>query len=187
MTATRTLAAGLFAAFALLAQGSASAADLYGENYRYQRDDDYDAEPRYADRYGDRDQRYDTDEGYRGDGYRDDRYRDAPYPYRGSTKDGDYLPPPDRRPRFSDADRYTQPGCAPRWQVRNRLEAYGWRNFQKIAVRPRVVILRAERPNGRPFDLKLDRCSGEVVDQRPARLPRYGIYGPGPRRFGWAN
>lgn len=169
MSATRIVAAGLFAALAAMAPGSAGAADLYGDNYRYQdqgQDYDDDAPPRYA-----------------------DRYRDDDYAYRGSTKDG-YLAPPDRAPRFSDDrygyDRGDRYGCAPRWQVRNRLMESGWRNFERLTVRDRIVVIRAERPNGRAFDLKLDRCSGEIVDQRPSFYRGYGAYGPGPRRYGWA-
>lgn len=173
MSATRMVAASVFAVLAATAPGSAGAADLYGDNYRYQdQGQDYDeAEPpRYA-----------------------ERYRDDGYAYRGSTKDG-YLPPPDRAPRFSDNGRYDEErygrgdryGCAPRWQVRNRLTADGWRNFERLAVRDRVLVVRAERPNGRPFDLKLDRCTGEIVDQRPSYSRGYGAYAPGPRRYGWA-
>jgi hypothetical protein len=170
---TRALTAGLFAAIAWTTPGPTNAADLYGENYRYEQGDYQ--EPRYADRY--RGEEDDYEEGrYNGYGYEG---------YRGSTKDGEYLEPMDQRPRFSQSYGYGYEGCTPRWQVKRRLQADGWRNFERLAVRPRVVVIRAERPNGRPFDLKVDRCTGEVVDQRPARFRGYGVYGPGPRRYGY--
>lgn len=173
-----TVAAGLAAALnTYFSAPEAKAADLYGEDYRYQERayEEYE-DQRTADRY--------REEPYQ------ERYEQVPqHGYRGSTKDGDYLPPMERPPRYSEPryehrrDRYA---CAPRWEVRRRLQADGWRNFERLAVRPRVVILRAERPNGRAFDLKLDRCTGEVLAERPSRTRGYGAYGPGPRRFGWA-
>jgi hypothetical protein len=174
MIATRWLPAGLIAAFAFAAP-PAMAADLYGEAPRYE--EDYGGD-RYAERY--REERYDEN------GYG--------YGHRGSTKDG-YLPPLERAPRFSDDGYgngygrgygYGRHACAPKWQIRRRLVDHGWRNFERLAVRPDVVVLRAERPNGRAFDLKLDRCTGEIIAERPARHRGYGVYGPGPRRYGWA-
>ena len=174
MIATRMLAASLFAALAATTPLSAHAADLYGENYR-SHDQDYD-DGDGASRHSESDRGYDNGNGYD---------EEPSYGHRGSTKDG-YLPPLDRAPRFSDNGRYDRNGCVPRWQVRNRLVAEGWRNFQRLAVRDRIVVLRAERSDGRAFNIKLDRCSGEIVAQRPAHHRGYGAYGPGPRRYGWA-
>ncbi len=177
MIGIRTLAASLFAVFAATTPLSATAADLYGENYRPDDGQGYDEDQRYSES----ERPYDN-------GYAEGQDYDQPR-YRGSTKDGEYLPPLDRTPRFSENgyngrnDRY---GCTPRWQVRNRLIGEGWRNFRRLAVRDNVVVLRANRYDGRAFDIKVDRCSGEIVAQRPARLPGYGAYGPGPRRYGWA-
>jgi hypothetical protein len=92
----------------------------------------------------------------------------------------------ERAPHFSEDRIERAYACAPRWQIRNRLQARGWSNFERLAVRPRVVVLRAERPDGRPYVLKLDRCSGHILAERPARFRGYGFYGPGPRRYGWA-
>ena len=180
MIRTRTLAASLFAALAASTPLAGNAADLYGENYRYDDSQGYDEGRQYGESNRGRENGYAEEE---------PRYDEPRYGYRGSTKDGDYLPPVDRAPPFSEYrpdGRYDNNGCAPRWQVRSRMVADGWRNFQRLAVRPNVIILRAQRPNGRAFDLKVDRCSGEVIAQRPARFQGYGAYGPRPHRYGWA-
>lgn len=183
---TRMLAASLFAVMAAAAPQSANAADLYGEKYRSQDDQDDDDAPRYGERrdYGSGDGYNGNGNGYSGNGYSGNGYNDDRY--QGSTKDG-YLPPLDRTPRFTENGGSGRNGCAPRWEVRNRLVSNGWRNFQRLAVRQNIVVLRAERPNGQAFDIKVDRCSGEIVAQRPAYNRGYGAYGPGPRRYGWAH
>jgi len=176
MVIKASLAAGIIAALSISAPHAASAADLYGPDFRYDNGAYADEDERYA-------------EGYRQDEYRrydEERYAEPRDAYRGSTKDGGYLEPLERAPRFSE-DRYDRAdACAPRWQIRNRLQARGWSNFERLAVRPRVVVLRAERFDGRPFVLKLDRCSGHILAERPARFRGYGFYGPGPRRYGYA-
>jgi hypothetical protein len=178
MMSTRKLAASLIAVIAMATPMTASAADLYGEAPRYE-DDDYGG--RHESRGYGRDYGGGYDERYR----YEERYDERRY---GSAKDDGYLPPIERAPRFAEErhrDRYGY-DCAPRWQVKNRLIADGWHNFERLAVRPNVVVLRAERPGGRAFVLKLDRCTGEVIAHRPARWRGYGAYGPGPRRYGWA-
>jgi hypothetical protein len=74
-------------------------------------------------------------------------------------------------------------------QVRERLTSRGWRDFHDgKAINQTEATLKARRPNGRLFELKLDRCSGEIVAYR-ALEPRplgpyayrqpYGPYGDG--------
>ena len=63
--------------------------------------------------------------------------------------------------------------------VRGRLESRGWQDFHDPQVMGNVVHIRARRPNGRLFDLTLDRCSGEVLagrggDRRAADGPAAG-------------
>lgn len=67
-------------------------------------------------------------------------------------------------------------GCLPRHAIRDRLRDDGWRDIQKVDVRGGYVILAAERPNGRTFELKVDRCSGDIVDTRNSRDEVYGEY-----------
>ncbi len=76
------------------------------------------------------------------------------------------------------------PGCAPRSVIRDRLLRDGWHDFQELDVRRGVAVVEARRPNGLPYRLKIDRCSGDIVSAHPlgpvARSP-YAYYGP--RRY----
>lgn len=67
-------------------------------------------------------------------------------------------------------------GCLPRHAIRQRLRDDGWRDINRIDVRGGYVTLQAERPNGRVFDLKVDRCNGDIVDSRTTREGVYGEY-----------
>jgi hypothetical protein len=72
--------------------------------------------------------------------------------------------------------------CVRSEQVRDRLTSAGWRDFHAgKAVNPTTVTLRARRPSGRLFELRLDRCSGEILHAHalngPPR-PYYGFKGP---------
>lgn len=92
-------------------------------------------------------------------------------PPSGSYKD-DPLPPPPR-PRYSEAPR--RPACVSRAEVEHRLVVEGWRDFSDPERRGELGIFKARRPNGRLYELSVDRCSGEIVDAHP--LDR-GVYGP---------
>jgi hypothetical protein len=72
------------------------------------------------------------------------------------------------------------PACAPRAEIRDRLLREGWHSFEELDVRHRVAIVEARRPNGLPYRLKIDRCSGDVVSAEPlAPVP----YAHRPRRY----
>jgi hypothetical protein len=164
----------------------AHAADLYGENYYPPQEAQPYDDPRYAD--GDR---YPPPRGaYRDDDNDDDRYveRDGKYdgrddyPYRGSTKDG-YAPPP----RFADRAYGPDGRCAARWQIRSRLRNEGWVDLQPLDRGGETAFLRARRvESGRVFTLRVDRCTGEIVDARPHYLRAFGAYAPRPWRRGYA-
>ena len=122
---------------------------------------------------------------YGGAPYDDSRYADIyryperrPVPPAPVYRDDNYPPPPPRFERFSERG-----NCVPRQVVRERLLREGWQDFQEPDVRGEVVTLRARRPSGRPFVLTIDRCSGEVVNARPAYQPGPYAYGPPPRRY----
>ncbi len=140
-----------------------------------------------------------ADLGYRDQAYEDPRYSDiyrhpAPPPppiYR----DERYVPAPPPPPAYRQEQRYggydpRRDGCTPREQVRDRLEARGWQDFHDPQPMGNVVHIRARRPNGRLFDLTLDRCSGEIIqteliDRRAAAVvppppPQNWRYGPPP-------
>jgi hypothetical protein len=73
----------------------------------------------------------------------------------------------------------------PREQIKYRLKDQGWHDFRDAEIRGEVATLIARRPSGRPFELTLDRCSGEIVNVRSLQ-GSYGPYaygGPGPRRW----
>lgn len=92
------------------------------------------------------------------------------YPYEADDDDALYDPPA-----------YARGGCIPREVARDRLRDAGWRGFHAIEPRGGVVLVKARRPDGRMYDLTIDRCSGEVVDAKPL-YGRRG-YGWGPRRY----
>ena len=122
---------------------------------------------------------------YRDQAYEDPRYSDiyrhpAPPPV---YRDERYIPAPPP-PAYRQEQRYgydgqrdgRREGCVPREFVRDRLEARGWQDFHDPQPMGNVVHIRARRPNGRLFDLTLDRCSGEVlnaevIDSRAAAAP----------------
>jgi hypothetical protein len=88
-----------------------------------------------------------------------------------------------------------RPACARSEDVRERLTSFGWRDFHGGQPQGENVLLRARRPNGRLFELTLDRCSGEIVEAQPLEPRRFGAfawrdrpwydrpYGYGPRRW----
>lgn len=144
-----------FAAAVLTFPRAASAADLYGDGYAAQTYDDA----------------YDTGD----DGY--DMGARRP----GSIKDG-YpvpVPPPEAGappPRYAErppvrVERYTEryDVCLERWEVRSELRRQGWSDVRPMGGDGSIVHIRARRYDSRrPFDLRVDRCSGEVLAARPA-------------------
>ena len=98
------------------------------------------------------------------------------------VEDDDYddkrLAPPHAY-RYSDRSAYD---CVPRHVIRDRLFREGWQDFEEIDVRHRVAIVEARRPNGLPYRLKIDRCSGDVVSAHPLAPIPGRPYAYGPRR-----
>lgn len=165
---TGWLTAAVVAA-ALPLSHAASAADLYGDGY---------GEPPSYD-----------DSAYAHDGYPrygeaqpepDDAYDDEPLP--GSVKDG-YpvpMPPPAASappPRYAErppvrVERYA--GCLDRWQIRRELRREGWDDIRPLGGDDGIVHIRARRhESGRPFELRVDRCSGEVLAAEPRHHHRH--------------
>lgn len=86
-------------------------------------------------------------------------------------------------PRFyHDRERYAY-DCTPRHVIRDRLFRQGWNDFREIDVRWRVAVVEARRPNGLPYRLKIDRCTGDVVSARPLAPVPGSPYAFGPRRY----
>ncbi len=166
------LATGALAALTLAGSAPAIAADL---GYGYPPSDRYRSayeDSRYRDIFGPaRAQRYvdeedDVDE--RVTAYRDREVYD------------------DKRIITRRRYTYTEPlvsQCAPRAEIRDRLLRDGWHSFDEIDVRDRVAVVEARRPNGLPYRLKIDRCSGDIVSASPLAPEYGGPYAFRPRRF----
>lgn len=175
---TGCLTAAVVLAAALPLSRAATAGDLYAEP-------PYDTA--YDERgYGDRHSRY-------GEARPAERY-DAPYddvddePLPGSIKDGYPVPQPPPAasappppPRYAErpavrVERYEREryvACLERWQIRRELRREGWRDVRPMGGDGNIVHMRARRAgSGRPFDLRVDRCSGEVLAARPHH---YGV------------
>jgi hypothetical protein len=162
------LAAGMLAVVAAGAP-AVRAADLeYGPGDRYS--SPYD-DPRYRDLYGPSPR---TAERYT---YEERAYRPPVPPYNVYRDDG-YAPPR----RYTEDYRFGVQ-CLPRHEVRRRLSEEGWVEFHDLELRPDVAILRARRPNGDLYDLRIDRCTGTVVHARPLEHAVPGPFAYGPRRW----
>lgn len=183
--------AGVFAALLLAATPVLSAAlagDRYDEEYNsveyeeetYAGDDIYEGEPPP----------------------RHTSYKDDPVQTGGSVKDGypvpmpppddDYAdaPPPAKRygaspPRHLPPKRFA---CLESWEIERTLARDGWTRIHALSTRRGVTRIRARRyDSGRPFVLRVDRCSGELISARPS-LRVFGVRDYGtwrPRR--WAG
>jgi signal peptidase I len=164
MTRNKTwlLAAGVSAAALVGGAISALAADLpyrdYGRNGTAYED------PRYADLYGDAPPAPER------------RYVPPHQPQYGYNN-----PPIPREPVYRDAYRPRQyveveprhraysagPGCMPRDEIKFGLERDGWRDFRDPQIIDRGTALLTARRQGRLFELKVDRCSGDIIAARP--------------------
>lgn len=93
----------------------------------------------------------------------------APRPHVSRDRYG-YLEPMPGPSIYRDHDRrYARPGstCTPRREVRRNLAEQGWSDFQEAEVQGDSAIVRARRPSGHQFELRIDRCSGDVIEARP--------------------
>ncbi len=165
----RGLAAGLVITLQCAGALSASAADLYQQPYDAPRAEAPDDDPRYGDVYklppppysGPRNgQRYEPAPRYA------ERY-DGPYSGpRPFIDRREYLPPLPHAPSFYDLrGRRAEEdgGCVPRYEIKRALSEDGWSEFHDLEVRDEVAHVRARRPNGEVYDLKVDRCSGRLL------------------------
>lgn len=181
VTATKkgTRFAAALAVALVAGAGAALAADLdYGRVPSDRYSGAYE-DPRYRDLYGPEtryDQRY----------YRPQH--PVPVPPANVYREPDhYRPYPEPR-RYSQAEpddwRY-RGGCLPREEIRRRLVEEGWREFHDLELRNGYARVRARRPSGDLYDLKVDRCSGEVVKADVIQRGGYGPYAQdhGPRYY----
>jgi hypothetical protein len=127
----------------------------------------------------------------------DDRYGAPPPPryagprYEPSDEDerpAPYLAP--MRPGFDSYRRYSRDdGCVPRREIRRSLLDEGWTDFQGLEFAGGIALVQARRPNGDLYELRLDRCSGQIVHARPLERARFAGpdrgYGPPPDMYAW--
>ena len=101
-------------------------------------------------------------------GARDDGYpvpqgppSDRDYvPPRGSTKDDVYEAPRHEPPR-----RVAE--CLSKYGIRGALNSQGWHAFDNVEIRGNVAYMTAQNDGGRRFELRVDSCSGDVIDAQP--------------------
>lgn len=146
---------------------AASAGDIYDRSPRH--GSAYD-DPRYADIYGDAPRRH----------YEPPRYAERYEPRRSEDYEDrdrdDYLKPMPGVRRF-DGRRYAdRGGCVDRRDIRDQLIAEGWRDFNDLEIRGDVALVTARRPNGHAYRLKLDRCSGDILNARALSGYPYDSY-----------
>ena len=166
-------AAGLLtlALSSTLASTMARAADLYRDDPPPRAGPAYD-DPRYADLYGNgpppRHRPNIYPETYRS-------YEPAPpipreRVYRDEREEYDR--------RFAQGDRRGR-GCPSKDEISRMLERDGWARFENPQVLDgKTATVDAQRPNGRPYRLEVDRCTGEILGLRPIDGPRYGNADP---------
>jgi hypothetical protein len=151
-----TLASLALALGAGAATAPATAADMYDRNRSSAYED-----PRYADIYT----------------YPDSGPRRAP-PH------DDYLPPMPRK--YFDGERRHSNGpgnCASHHDIRRDLVEQGWNEFHDLELRGASALIEARRPNGQLYQLKIDRCSGEILQAQRLGDRRPYAYRNGERPF----
>ena len=114
-----------------------------------------------------------------GSGYDDHRYADL----YGRVEEHRFLEPaPIPRAYVYRGERSAESrsGCPSKDEISRRLESDGWRRFHnpQLLDRDRATV-DAQRPSGRPFRLEVDRCTGDILAERPLDRPRYGYRSDG--------
>jgi len=180
----------LAAILLVLPAATVTAADLgYDGRGAQGFDDPYD-DPRYANIYGrdepprtyhlERPDRASRNQAYQAYEPLDDEDEDPPYAD-APSRHGGYLEPLPHPPRFDDR-RHARHGyasdrrCLPRELIRDRLKDAGWHDFHDLELAGDTAVIRARRPSGRLFEIRLDRCNGEIIGVR--RLGPYALDTP---------
>jgi hypothetical protein len=164
------MAAGLAVAAVAGGAATALAADLpYRDHGRT--GSAYD-DPRYADLYGDAPPPPAVDRRYVAPHQPRHGYGHPPIPrepvYRDDYQPRQYVEAEPRHRAYSAG-----PACLPRDEIKYGLEREGWRDFRDPQIVDRGTAVLSARRNGRLFELKVDRCSGDVITARPLE-PRHG-------------
>jgi hypothetical protein len=186
------LAAGVLAAALVVGGASARAADLdYDQGPRDRLSSAYE-DPRYRDLYGPEPGPHPVKPPHYAYDPVPPRVPPA-YVYREPDRDrGRYRPSPeerhadprDYRPeyRYRDEPRRYGETCVPRDEIRRRLVDGGWREFRDLELRGDLASVHARRPSGDLYELRIDRCTGEVADTRLLDRADPGPYASQDRR-----
>jgi hypothetical protein len=135
---TSAVLAALASALAITAASPATAADIYDRGRVTSYED-----PRYADIY---------------------THPEPPRPLGPPRRE--YLAP--MPPQYFDGPRRHSSApsgnCAAHHEIRRDLTEQGWSEFTDIELRGATALIEARRPNGNLYQLKIDRCSGEILN-----------------------
>lgn len=128
--------------------------------------------------------------------YSDDSYRprvaqDTPWNNGGAVKDGypvpqgpDAAPPPAYRTSYKDDPAppppprpYRPARCLDKFGIQRALHEQGWHEFDNVSIEGAVAYMTARSDRGEPFDLKIESCTGVVIEAHPLVVyrdaPRY--------------
>ncbi len=129
-----------------------------------------------------------------GDSYRPRVAEDAPWNGGGEVRDGYPVPQgpapgaaPQYRPSYKDDPApppqappprpYRQSRCLDKFGIQRALHEQGWHEFDNVAIEGPVAYMTARSDRGEPFDLKIESCSGSVIEAHPMVVyrdaPRY--------------
>jgi len=64
------------------------------------------------------------------------------------------------------AHRFHRGYCLDRKQIRRRLKRDGWRGLHDLHLHRNAFVVEARRRNGHNYRLRIDRCSGELLNAR---------------------
>lgn len=107
-----------------------------------------------------------------------------PQPHHDSYRDDDDSRS-DWRPPYR---RHARGDCVPREFVREELRADGWSDLHDPQLRGSVVVVGARRVgSGRPFELTIDRCSGDVISAVPLAPKRRAYLRPFNEDWRWRS
>lgn len=169
-----TVTAGVVAALVLAATPLHSGSALAGDPFFADEGAPYNDRPYVEEEYV-----YESETYERTSQPRYQSYKDDPADVKGAIKDG--YPVPMGPPTYGEAappplppKRVDRFACLESWQLEERLRHDGWTDLDARSTRRGVTRINARRDDtGRPFTLRVDRCSGELISARPS----YKVFG----------
>ena len=99
-------------------------------------------------------------------------YRDRELELDREPEPRSYGRPETRSYRPWDDGRRYHTACLPREEIKRKLVDEGWRDFTDLELRGNIARIEARRRNGDLFVLRVNRCSGNVVNAERLGDPR---------------